>query len=138
MSWSSGSRGHVSREMRTIVTRMDSAAQRLKLAHPGLRLEQQVRRLDDLGLRLDKSVRATVQSDRNRVSDLFTRLVQHSPDHLVREYRLRHESFDSRLRHAWKEYASRKEHRLGLAVKTLEHGESASDIRARIRDGDAL
>jgi exodeoxyribonuclease VII large subunit len=54
------------------------------------------------------------------VSDLFARLVQHSPDHLVREYRLRHESFDSRLRHAWKEYSSRKEHRLSLAVRTLD------------------
>jgi exodeoxyribonuclease VII large subunit len=60
-----------------------------------------------------------MQSDRNRVSDLFARLVQHSPDHLVREYRLRHESFDSRLRHAWKEYYSRKENRLGLATNTL-------------------
>jgi exodeoxyribonuclease VII large subunit len=111
--------GALGREMRTIVTRMDSTVQRLRLVHPGVRLEQQVRRLDGLGLRLDKSVRATLQSNRNRLSDLRTRLVQHSPDHLVREYRLRHESFDSRLRHAWKEYGSRKEHRLSLAVKTL-------------------
>jgi exodeoxyribonuclease VII large subunit len=91
----------------------------LDRAHPGLRLVEQVRRLDDLESRLKTSVRATVQSDRNRLSDLFARLVQHSPDHLVREYRLRHESFDSRLHNGWKEYCSRKENRLGLAVRTL-------------------
>jgi len=45
--------------------------------------------------------------------------VQHSPEHMVREYRLRHEALDSRLHHAWKECCSRKEHRLSLAVKTL-------------------
>jgi exodeoxyribonuclease VII large subunit len=109
----------VNREVRTIGTRLGSAVQRLNQAHPGLRLVQQVRRLDDLESRLSSSVRATMQSDRNRVSDLFARLVQHSPDHLVREYRLRHESFDSRLRHAWKEYYSRRENRLGLAINTL-------------------
>jgi exodeoxyribonuclease VII large subunit len=110
----------VGREIRTIATRVSGTAQRLKLAHPGLRLAQQVRKLDDLGLRLANAVRATVSSDRNRVSDVFARLVQHSPGHLVREYRLRHESYDSRLRHAWKEYCARKEHRLSLAVKTLD------------------
>ncbi|MGH8323548.1 MAG: exodeoxyribonuclease VII large subunit, partial [Steroidobacteraceae bacterium] len=76
--------GAVNREIRTIATRVSSTAQRLKLAHPGLRLVQQVRRLDDLELRLASSVRASVHSDRNRVSDAFARLLQHSPDHLVR------------------------------------------------------
>jgi exodeoxyribonuclease VII large subunit len=111
--------GAVNREVRTIATRLSSVVQRLNQAHPGLRLEQQVRRQCDLELRLATSVRGIMQSDRNRVSDLFARLVQHSPDHLVREYRLRHESFDSRLHHAWKEYYTRKENRLGLAINTL-------------------
>lgn len=109
----------VSREIRTIATRVGSTAQRLNLAHPGLRLAQQVRRLDDLEQRLASSVRATVHSDRNRVGELFTRLVQRSPAHLVREYRLRHEGLDSRLSHASKQYLSAKEHRLNLAIQTL-------------------
>ena len=112
--------GAVSREIRTIATRVNSTAQRLNLAHPGLRLVQQVRKLDDLELRLANSIRATVHSDRNRVGDLFARLVQRSPDHLAREYRLRHESLDSRLRQAWKECIWRKGHRLSLALKTLD------------------
>jgi exodeoxyribonuclease VII large subunit len=51
---------------------------------------------------------------------LFRRLVQHSPDHLAREYRLRHEGLDSRLHQAWKECLSRKEQRLSLPLRTLE------------------
>jgi exodeoxyribonuclease VII large subunit len=107
------------RELRSVTARLEGTLQRLKLTHPGVRLAQQVQRLDDLEQRLAHSVLATVHSDRNRVAELFTRLVQRSPDHLVREYRLRHEAFDSRLRHAWKEYISRKEHRVGLAIQTL-------------------
>jgi exodeoxyribonuclease VII large subunit len=111
--------GAVRREIRTITTRMNSTVQRLSLAHPGIRFVQQVQRLDDLEQRLMNAARTSVHSNRNRVSDAFVRLVQHSPEHLVREYRLRHEALDSRLHHAWKECCSLKEHRLSLAVKTL-------------------
>jgi exodeoxyribonuclease VII large subunit len=111
--------GAVNRELRTIATRVAATGQRLKLAHPGLRLVQQVQRLDDLEQRLAGAVRAGMHNDRNRVSDAFARLVQHSPEHLVREFRLKHEALDSRLHHAWKEGFSRKEHRLDLAMRTL-------------------
>jgi exodeoxyribonuclease VII large subunit len=113
--------GAVARELRRITTRVGSTTQRLSLAHPGLRLAQQVRRLDDLEQRLANSARSTVHSDSNRMSDLFRRLVQHSPDHLAREYRLRHEGLDSRLHQAWRECLSRKESRLSVPVKALEH-----------------
>jgi exodeoxyribonuclease VII large subunit len=110
----------VTREIRVIETRLNSTAQRLNLAHPGLRLAQQVRRLDDLEQRLAHSMRASVHSDANKVSDLFGRLVQHSPGQLVREFRLKHATFDSRLRHAWKEYYARQELRLSQAAKLLQ------------------
>ena len=112
--------GAVNREVRVITTRLNGVAQRLNLAHPGLRLAQQVRRLEDLEQRLAHSMRASVHSDANRVGDLFTRLVQHSPGQLVREFRLKHAAFDSRLRHAWKEYYSRQEQRLSQSAKMLE------------------
>ena len=112
--------GAVSREIRVIETRLNTVAQRLNQAHPGLRLAQQVRRLEDLEQRLTHSMRASVHSDANRVGDLFTRLVQHSPGQLVREFRLKHAAFDSRLRHAWKEYHARQDQRLSQAAKTLE------------------
>jgi len=110
----------VAREIRMISTRLGGAVQRLNLAHPGLRLAQQERRLDDLGQRLVNSVRATVHSDGNRVGELYARLIRHSPDHLAREYRVRHEGLDSRLRQAWKEYCAAKEQRLSARVGSLE------------------
>jgi len=109
----------LSRELRMIETRLNGTTQRLNLAHPGLRLTQQVRRLGDLEQRLAHSMRAIVHDDRSRVADLLTRLVQHSPEHLVREYRLKHEAFASRLRHAWKEYFARKEQQIAQSENTL-------------------
>src|SRR4029079_12107757 len=78
---------------------------------PGL-IPKVIRGPDDLEQRLVNSVRATVHSDGNRVGDLYARLVRHSPDHLAREYRVRHEGLDSRLRQAWREYYASKEQRL--------------------------
>ncbi len=112
--------GGVNREIKTIATRVDRAVQRLNLSHPGMRLAQQVRRLDDLQQRLVNSVRATVHGDGNRVGELYARLVRHSPDHLAREYRVRHEGLDSRLRQAWKEYCASREQRLSSSSVALE------------------
>jgi exodeoxyribonuclease VII large subunit len=112
--------GGVNREFKTISTRLERAVQRLNLAHPGLRLAQQVRRLGDLEQRLVNSVRATVHGDGNRVGELYARLVRQSPDHLAREYRVRHEGLDSRLRQAWKEYCAGREQRLNTSTAALE------------------
>jgi exodeoxyribonuclease VII large subunit len=109
----------VGRELRTIEKRLSHATQRLNAAHPGLRLTQQVRRLDDLEQRLAHSMRATIHSDRNRVGELRTRLVQHSPLQLVREFQSRHVKLDARLLHAWKEYFGRKEQQSAQSAKSL-------------------
>ena len=112
--------GAVKREIRTIATRVGSTTQRLNLAHPGLRLAQQLRRLDDLEQRLAHSMRASVHSDASRVGDLFSRLVQHSPEHVVREFRRKHEGLESRLLQAWKDSFSRKEQRLSGPSQALQ------------------
>ena len=64
-------------------------------------------------------MRGALHSDRTRITEMFTRLVHQSPAHSVREYRLRHGALASRLQHAVKECVSRAEHRLGLAIRTL-------------------
>jgi len=107
------------RELREVVTRLEAANLRLKLAHPGVRLTQQEQRLDDLEQRLTGAMRAALHSDRTRISEMFTRLVHQSPEHSVREYRLRHDALASRLQHALKECVSRAGHRLDLAIRTL-------------------
>jgi exodeoxyribonuclease VII large subunit len=107
------------RELRTVGSRFDAMSLRLKLAHPGLRLAQQKQRLDDLEQRLTGAMRAALHSDRTRVSEMFTRLIHQSPAHTVREYRMRHAALAGRLGHALKQCVSRAEHRLNLAIRTL-------------------
>jgi len=107
------------RELRAISTRFDAAGSRLKLMHPGARLVQQEQRLDDLEQRLLGALRARFQEDRNRVSEALTRLIQHSPERIVREFQMRHDALAARLRHALQDGLARAEHRLSLAARTL-------------------
>jgi exodeoxyribonuclease VII large subunit len=108
------------RELRSVTTRLEGAGLRLKLAHPGVRLAQQEQRLDDLEQRLAGAVKAALNNDRSRVSEMFTRLVHQSPEHTVREYRLKHGALANRLENALKQRISRAEHRFNLALRTLD------------------
>jgi exodeoxyribonuclease VII large subunit len=92
---------------------------RLKLAHPGLRLTQQQQRLGNLEQRLGRAIGGELDSARTRFSEMSTRLVHESPEHSIREYRMRHDALYGRLGHAIKQRVSRAEHRLGLATRTL-------------------
>ncbi len=107
------------RELRSVSSRFGGVSLRLKLAHPGVRLNQQAQRLDDLEQRLFGAIRAALNSDRTRISEMFTRLVHQSPEHSLREYKVRHGQLAARLNHAVKQTLARTEHRLGLACRTL-------------------
>lgn len=107
------------REVRIVSSRLESVRMRLKQAHPGMRLAHQAQRLDDLEQRLTSAAQAVLHTRRHRLNDAFTTLIQHSPDRLVRDHHRRHESLDARLRRAWADYRSRREHRLELAEKAL-------------------
>jgi exodeoxyribonuclease VII large subunit len=108
------------RELRAITSRFDAASQRLKLLHPGARLAQQEQRLDDLEQRLAGALRHCLQDDRQRVSEALVRLMRNSPDRLVREYCLKYEALAGRLQHAVRNRLAGAEHRLGLALRTLD------------------
>ncbi|HZO24073.1 MAG TPA: exodeoxyribonuclease VII large subunit [Steroidobacteraceae bacterium] len=108
------------RELRAVRSRFDGAGLRLKLAHPGVRLNQQQQRLDDLEQRLTGAVRGALHSDRVRISEMFTRLLHESPAHAVREFRLRHEALAARLSHSMTECLSRAQHRFDIATRTLD------------------
>ncbi|HXN79524.1 MAG TPA: exodeoxyribonuclease VII large subunit [Steroidobacteraceae bacterium] len=107
------------RELRVNGARFEGTERRLKLAHPGVRLHQQMQRLDDLAQRLGGAARAGLHRDQMRVAQSITRLVRRSPDHVVREYRARHQGVEARLEHAAKECLSRAQHRLALAQRAL-------------------
>jgi exodeoxyribonuclease VII large subunit len=50
---------------------------------------------------------------------MYTRLVHQSPEHRVREFRIKHGALSGRLVHAMEQLVSRADHRLGLATRTL-------------------
>jgi len=107
------------RGLSSINSRFEGLSLRLKLAHPGLRLAQQEQRLAGLEQRLAGAIRGALHSDRRRISEMYTRLVHQSPEHSVREYRMRHSTLSGRLDHAIKQRLSHADHRLSLAVRTL-------------------
>src|SRR5437588_724153 len=107
------------RELRASGARFEATERRLKLAHPGVRLQQQMQRLDDLAQRLAALVHAAVGRDRLRLAQSLQRLVRRSPEHLAREHRLRHQGVHSRLLHATRECVARAAHRLALAQRAL-------------------
>jgi exodeoxyribonuclease VII large subunit len=84
-----------------------------------VRLGQQKQRLDDLEQRLTGAIRGALNNDSRRISEIRTHLIQHSPAHRIRELRVRHGELSGRLDHAMKQLVSRADHRLGLAVRTL-------------------
>jgi exodeoxyribonuclease VII large subunit len=108
------------RELRSLEALFSGLASRLKRCHPGIRVMQQEQRLDDLEQRLAGALRACLQNDRHRLSEAVGGLIRHSPDGQIRDCRRRCETLSTRLQHAALDYVSRAEHRLGLAVRTLD------------------
>jgi len=109
--WRAGLRAHGAR--------FAALERRLALAHPGMRLAQQMQRLDDLTQRLGGAARAGVHRDRTRLSEALARLAHCAPERLVREYRARHETLETRMRQAVSERVARAGHRLALAQRAL-------------------
>ena len=107
------------RELRAIAMRVEAAQRRLALVHPGVRLEQQTQRLDDLTLRLGGATRGKVQRERLRLAELRQRLMHRSPDRLLEQQRSRHQDLLLRLRHAATGRMAAAAQRLALAQRAL-------------------
>jgi len=109
-----------SRELRAYAARVASAAACLKLAHPGARLQQQAQRVDDLEQRVAGALASRLHRDGRRLSETFARLVRLSPEHRVRECRVRLAALAARLRHAAERKLAGMKHRIELAGRTLD------------------
>ncbi len=107
------------RELRVCATRLEAAERRMALAHPGVRLNQQVQRLDDIAQRLGGAMRTCVDRDRIRLANAGARLERSSPRHLLRDYRARHEALQLRLHSALGQRMALLGHRLALAQRAL-------------------
>jgi exodeoxyribonuclease VII large subunit len=107
------------RELQGLATRLAGTDRRLSLAHPGMRLQQQMQRLDDLSQRLAGAVRGSMHHARSRVSDTGARLTRCSPLKLLQVQRERHQRLSTRLERAAAERLGRAQHRLDLAGRAL-------------------
>jgi exodeoxyribonuclease VII large subunit len=107
------------RELRAIGARLAGTRARLALVHPGVRLEQQTQRLDDLARRLTGAARACLQREHLRTAELRGRLVRRSPDRLLHAQRVRAQDLRLRLRHAAAGRVNGAAQRLALAQRAL-------------------
>jgi exodeoxyribonuclease VII large subunit len=107
------------RELERLGARLAGTGRRLTLAHPGVRLQQQMQRLDDLSQRLLGAVRGSVHHARSRLSDTGARLTRCSPLSLLQAQCERHERLRGRLERAAVERLARARHRLELAGRAL-------------------
>jgi len=97
----------IRRELRVGRTRLEAAGRRLDLAHPGVRLRQQLQRLDGLAQRLTGRTRGTLHREGQRLAELRARLEQHSPRHALGEVSARTQALQLRLARALREYHAR-------------------------------
>ena len=101
------------RELRVGHSRFDALAHRLTLAHPGVRLQQQMQRLDDLTQRLSGATRGCLHREGRRLAEERARLQQHSPQRLLAEWAARGQSLQLRLARAMREQNARAGSRAG-------------------------
>ncbi len=107
------------RELRASGALLDAVQRRLAMTHPGVRLQQQMQRLDDLSQRLGGAARAAPQRDQLRLARSTARLMRRSPEHLLRDIGARHTDLRVRLAHAGHQCLARTRHRLELLQRAL-------------------
>jgi exodeoxyribonuclease VII large subunit len=88
------------RDLRLIRARLNAVDHRLTLAHPGIRLQQQMQRLDDLMQRLCGGTRACLHREAQRLAEDRVRLQQHSPQRVLAEWAARNQALQQRLARA--------------------------------------
>ena len=118
--------GGVRRELRAMRVRLDAVARRLGREHPGMRLQQQLQRLDDLSQRLAGGTRGTLHREGQRLAELRARLQQHSPRHALGEWGARNQSLQLRLARAIGAHTTR-------AIARSEHAGGRLERATRAR-----
>jgi exodeoxyribonuclease VII large subunit len=108
------------RELRVIEARLGATDRRLQQSHPGVRLQQQMQRLDDLSLRLAGAARAGLHREGQRLAEARGHLRERSPARLLSERAVRNQHLHARLDRALSEAVVRAGHRLALAQRGLD------------------
>ncbi|HTL20864.1 MAG TPA: exodeoxyribonuclease VII large subunit [Steroidobacteraceae bacterium] len=121
------------RELRAVRARLDTVGRRLGREHPGVRLQQQMQRLDDLSQRLGGSTRGTLHREGQRLAELRARLQQHSPRHALGGWGARNQSLQLRLARAMNEHRTRAAARATQLQARLERAASERLLRSEQR-----
>jgi exodeoxyribonuclease VII large subunit len=108
------------RELRACGARLAAVGRRLQVGHPGMRLQQQVQRLDDLAQRLAGAARAGLHRDARRLAERHGRLLHRSPQLRLSASAARNEEFAGRLRRAVGARVLDAAQRLALAQRGLD------------------
>jgi len=114
-------------EMRLIALIRDRLMQEQKqvqslarhLRHPGRRLQQQAQRLDELELRLRRSMVHAAQLQRTRLVMLQSRLKQCNPQHLITQHTASIRQLDSRMARAIRQVLSHARQQLSAQGRNL-------------------
>jgi exodeoxyribonuclease VII large subunit len=121
------------RELRAVRARLETVGRRLGREHPGVRLQQQMQRLDDLSQRLGGSTRGTLHREGQRLAELRARLQQHSPRHALGGWGARNQSLHLRLARAMNEHRTRAAARATQLQAHLERAASKLLLRSEQR-----
>jgi len=130
------------RELRSGRARLEAVGHRLMRAHPGVRLQQQMQRLDDLTQRLSGATRGSLHREARHVAELGARLQLHSPQHALGEWRARNRALELRLAGTMREHQARALGRIGTlqarlaraAGQCLAHGSQRLALAQRALD----
>ena len=95
------------------------AWQEKQLIHPGRRLEELSQRLDDLGVRMNATVRAGVDQRRVDLSELMIDLKQHNPEKTITMNIERCQQYSVRLKSGMQHRLEKLTAKLGEAGRTL-------------------
>jgi exodeoxyribonuclease VII large subunit len=121
------------RELRAIRARLETVGRRLGREHPGVRLQQQMQRLDDLSQRLGGNTRGTLHREGQRLAELRARLQQHSPRHALGGWGARNQALQLRLARAMNEHRTRTAARATQLQAHLERAASERLLRLEQR-----
>jgi len=121
------------RELRVVRARLETIGRLLGREHPGVRLQQQMQRLDDLAQRLAGSTRGALRCEGARLAELRARLQQHSPRHALGGWGERNQSLQLRLARAMGESQAHAGARAAQLQARLERAARERIVRSEQR-----
>jgi exodeoxyribonuclease VII large subunit len=128
----------IRRELRSVASRFDGASLRLKLAHPGIRLTQQVQRLDDLEQRLTAFMQRELRSVASRFDGTSLRLKLAHPGLRLAQQQRRLDDLKLRLNGAIRGALHSDRTRITEMYTRLVHQSPEHSIREHRTRHDAL